>query len=117
MFKNPLILAALAAAFAPPAFASAFWAGEVINVSGDDVLNLRKWPAAYSQVIHEYDNGDNISLTGRCKNTATNVSFYIDGSQSASWKYNRMKKANVWCQAMSPDAGLGWVRGKYVWPQ
>ena len=115
--KKFLTLAALAVALVSPAVASAFWGGTVINVSGDDTLNVRKWPASYSQVIYEHDNGDNISLTGRCKNPTTNVSFYIDGGQSAQWKYNRMRKTNVWCQTMTPNAQLGWVRGKYVWPE
>jgi hypothetical protein len=116
LMRNILIAATLVASFAAPALGSAFWAGTVINVAASDELNLRKWPASYSQVIGSYDNGDKLSLTGRCKNTSTNVSFYIDGPQSASWKYNKMKKANVWCQAMSSSAQLGWVRGKYVWP-
>jgi hypothetical protein len=115
MFKK-LSLLAIAIAVSAPAFASAFWGGTVINVAASDELNLRKWPASYSQVIDSYDNGDNISLTGRCKNTSTNVSFYIDGPQSASWKHNKMKKPNVWCQVMSSSAQLGWVRGKFVWP-
>lgn len=112
-----IFAATLAIAAAAPAFASAFWGGTVINVAANDELNIRKWPASYSQVIDSLDNGDNVSLTGRCKNTSTNASFYIDGPQSVNWKYNKMKKTNVWCQVMSPSAQLGWVRGKFVWPQ
>jgi hypothetical protein len=115
--RKTLVLAAATLAFSIPAMASAFWAGTVINVGNNDELNIRKWPASHSQVVDSYENGDNVSLTGRCKSTATNVSFYIDGPQSANWKYNKMKKANVWCQVMSPSAELGWVRGKFVWPQ
>lgn len=115
MFKSALFASALAV-LATPALASAFWAGTVIHVSPDDVLNLRKWPAANSQVIATYDNGDTVSLTGRCKNTSTNISFRIDGPQSKSWKYDRMRQANVWCQAMSEYGDLGWLRGKYLWP-
>ena len=114
--KKTLILSLLAVALATPALASAFWGGTVINVASNDQLNARKWPASYSQIIGTYDDGDNISLTGRCKNTVTNASFYIDGGQSANWKYNKMKKTNVWCQVMTSNAHLGWVRGKYVWP-
>jgi uncharacterized protein YgiM (DUF1202 family) len=116
MFKS-ISLLAIAIAVATPALASAFWPGTVIGVAANDELNIRKWPASYSQVIDSIDNGDNVSLTGRCKNTSTNVSFYIDGSQSATWKFSKMKKSNVWCQVMSPSAQLGWVRGKFVWPQ
>ena len=116
MFKRTL-LAGLAVLIATPALASAFWGGTVVHVSSNDVLYQRKWPASYSQVLYTYDNGDNISLTGRCKNTATNASFRIDAGGSANWKYSRMSKPNVWCQVMSPNGRLGWVRGKYVWPQ
>ena len=110
-------LAAFVAAIATPAIASAFWAGTVINVARNDVLNLRKWPASNSRIVFVYDDGDRISLTGRCKNTTTNVSFRIDAGGSANWKYSKMRKPNVWCQAMSPTGKLGWVRGKFVWPE
>lgn len=116
MFKT-ISLVAIAFAVATPALASAFWAGTVIGVAANDELNIRKWPASHSQVVDSIDNGDNVSLTGRCKNTSTNVSFQIDGPQSAASKYKKMKKTNVWCQVMSPSAELGWVRGKFVWPQ
>lgn len=112
-----IILAALAATIATPVLASAFWAGTVINVAADDVLYLRKWPASSSQIVGTYEDGDAVSLTGRCKNTATNVSFRIDAGGSANWKYAKMRKPNVWCQAMSDTGRLGWVRGRYVWPQ
>jgi hypothetical protein len=114
--KKQFLVAGATLAFTAPAFASAFWAGTVINVASSDELNVRKWPSSHSRIIDSYDNGDNVSLTGRCKNTATNVSFYIDGPQSANWKYGKMAKSNVWCQVMSPTAELGWVRGKFVWP-
>ncbi len=115
--KKTLTLAALAIAIATPALASAFWGGTVIGIAPDDVLNVRAWPASYSQIIDSYDNGDPVSLTGRCKNTVTNVSFRIDAGGSANWKYSKMKKPNVWCQVSSPSDEIGWVRGKYVWPQ
>jgi hypothetical protein len=115
--KKLIMLFALTVASVAPAVASAFWGGTVINVSNYDTLNVRKWPASYSQVIYQHDNGDNLSLTGRCKNTSTNVSFHIDGGQSPNWKYNRMRKPDVWCQTMTPHGRLGWVRGKYVWPE
>lgn len=115
--KKFLASAILATILATPALASAFWGGTVINVADDDVLYLRKWPAATSQVVGTYDDGDNISLTGRCKNTVSNVSFRVDAGGSTNWKYSKMRKSNVWCQAMSGTGRLGWVRGKYVWPE
>ena len=115
--KKALAAIFAVAALSAPALASAFWPGHVIGVSYDDVLNVRAWPASHSQIVGEYQNGDNVSLTGRCKNISTNNSFRIDGGQSANWKFNRMKATNVWCQVMTDDATLGWVRGKFVWPE
>lgn len=100
-----------------PAMASAFTAGTVTAIAPDDGLNIRKWPGANSKVIDVYLLDDPISLTGRCKNIVTNVSFRIDGLGSVSWKYGQMKKANVWCQVMTEDAELGWARGRYIWPE
>ena len=82
---NKFIVSAIAlAAVSAPSLASAFWPGHVIGVSYDDVLNVRAWPASHSQIVGEYQNGDNVSLTGRCKNISTNNSFRIDGGQSAN---------------------------------
>lgn len=108
-----LILPALNA----PALASAFWPGHAAGVPAHDRLYARAWPDAGSRIIGSYRNGENISLTGRCKNTVTNVSFRIDAGGSAAWKYSRMRRANVWCQVMTPAARLGWVRGRHVWPE
>jgi hypothetical protein len=118
---NKIIASALAAAIAfavaAPAAASAFWPGTVINIAAADTLKVRKWPASSSQIIDAYAVGANVSMTGRCKNTVTNASFRIDAGGSANWKYSKMKKPDVWCQVMSEDAELGWVRGRYVWPE
>ncbi len=100
-----------------PAMASAFWPGTVIGIAPNDTMKVRKWPAATSQIIDAYALNANISLTGRCKNTVTNASFRIDGSGSTNSKYAKMKKANVWCQTMTPAAQLGWVRGSFAWPE
>jgi len=100
-----------------PAMSSAFTAGTVTAVAPDDALNIRKWPATHSMIIDVYELNQKISLTGRCKNIVTNVSFRIDGYGSVGWKYAQMKKAYVWCQVMTDDAELGWARGKYIWPE
>jgi hypothetical protein len=89
----------------------------VIGIGATDTLKVRKWPASTSQIVDAYALNANISLTGRCKNIVTNASFRIDAGGSANWKYSKMKKANVWCQTMTEDAELGWVRGRYVWPE
>jgi hypothetical protein len=103
-------------ALSAPVMASAFWPGTVIGIGATDTLKVRKWPASASQIVDAYALSANISLTGRCKNTFTNASFRIDAGGSANWKYSRMNKANVWCQTITPDAELGWVRGRFVWP-
>lgn len=99
-----------------PASASTFWHGNVVGVKKWDELQVRKWPSAKSQIIDSYENGDDVSLTGRCKNIVTNVSFRIDGGRPSAWKHNRMSKPNVWCQVSSPHGKIGWVRGRFVWP-
>ena len=111
------VVAAIVATATVPAQSSAFTAGTITAIAPDDGLNIRKWPGANSMIIDVYLLGEPISLTGRCKNIITNVSFRIDGSGSAGWKYARMKQANVWCQVMTNDAELGWARGTYIWPE
>jgi hypothetical protein len=115
--KKLLILAAVTVALTAPALASAFWGGTVINIAPTDTLKVRAWPSASSTIIDAYPDGANVSLLGRCKNITTNVSFWINGGQSAAWKYNKMKQANVWCRVSSPSDQLGWVRGKFVYPE
>lgn len=117
MLKSFAVAASLTFATAGTALASAFWPGTVINIPSWDGLNVRAWPASTSQVIDVYEKGDRVSLTGRCKNTYSNLSFRIDAGGSAKWKYSRMAAASVWCQVMSPSDHIGWVRGKYVWPE
>lgn len=117
LLKTAAISATLVIAAAPSSIASAFWPGEVIGIAHNDVLNIRLWPSNSSQIIDGYNNGQPISMTGRCKNIVTNVSFRIDAGGSANWKYSKMKKANVWCQVMTDTAQLGWARGKFIWPE
>ncbi len=121
MTRNIRILSALAAAVIAtttvPAISSAFTAGTVTAIAPDDGLNIRKWPGANSAIIDVYLLNEPISLTGRCKNIVTNVSFRIDGPGSVEGKYAKMKKANVWCQVMTDAADRGWARGTYIWPE
>jgi Bacterial SH3 domain len=94
--------------------ASTFWPGTVVGVAYNDVLNVRKWPSAQSRILGVYNNGDDLGMTGRCKSTITNNSFRIDGNQSPAWKRARMQKSNVWCQVVTTDGRVGWVRGRFV---
>ena len=114
--KTSLIAASLLA-LSSPVLASAFWPGTAINITSADTLKVRLWPASTSQIIDAYALNANISMTGRCKNIITNASFRVDAGGSANWKYSKMKKPNVWCQVMTDAAQLGWVRGKFVWPE
>lgn len=108
--------AALSLTLAGAAMGSAFWPGTVVGVAANDVLNIRKWPSAQSKIIGIAQNGAVLSLTGRCKNIATNASFQIDGPGKPAKKHAAMKAPNVWCQVMTDDAGPGWVRGRFIWP-
>ncbi|MEM5474146.1 SH3 domain-containing protein [Hoeflea sp. AS60] len=111
------LAAAVVGATAVPAMSSAFTAGTITAIAPDDALNIRKWPSAQSKIIDAYELNEQISLTGRCKDIITNISFRIDGYGGVEWKYAQMKKANVWCQVMTNDAELGWARGKYIRPE
>lgn len=111
------VLFAVFLGLATPALASAFWPGTVVGVASNDVLNIRKWPGQSSKIIAIAPPGGALSLTGRCKNIVTNVSFRIDGPEAPKKKHALMKKTNVWCQVMTSGAGLGWARGSFIWPQ
>jgi hypothetical protein len=111
-----LALLAFAGSAALPVVASAFSQGTVIRVAIGDHLNVRQWPAAHSQAIAVYPSGAPISLTGRCKDITTNLSFRIDAGGSDHANYARMTAPHVWCQVMTGTARLGWARGKFIWP-
>ncbi len=111
---HKIFLAIILVLSATAASASTFWHGTIIGVAYNDVLNLRKWPDAKSRIIGVYNNKDDISMTGRCKNTVTNASFRVDNGKSANWKRVRMDKPNVWCQVVADDGQVGWVRGAFV---
>lgn len=92
---------------------------KVIGAPASDPLNVRKWPSTSSAVQRTYVNGTILGLTGRCKNTATNVSFAV----SSPADYVKMKKPNVWCQIwhQAPNSTgswkNGWARGRHLMPQ
>jgi hypothetical protein len=119
--KSLLVIAVTVAAVST-ASASAFWGATVKNVPAGDHLNIRKFAAASSAVLGVYNNGDNVSFTGRCKNNKTFKSFMVDGTFSVLHNYNRMKAANVWCEvfletpAGSGKFAAGWAKGKFLWP-
>lgn len=69
LMKTAVALSFAAAALAtlsPPASATVFAAWEVANVPWGDTLNVRKYPASYSQKQAAYPNGTVLQMTGRC---------------------------------------------------
>ncbi len=100
-----------------PAMASAFVGGTVVMAPASNPLNARAWPSTSSTVQRTYINGDMLSLTGKCKNIVSNVTFTFN--TTSYWK---MSKPNVWCKIWhevpngSGNYKIGWVRGKFVHP-
>jgi hypothetical protein len=64
-----LVIAAAAAFAVSPALAAGYTVdaqAEVTDVEDWDVLNIRKWPASYSQKVGELENGDYVWVV-RCR--------------------------------------------------
>ena len=102
--------------------AGAFWGATVKNVPLGDHLNIRKTSSASAAVLGIYNNGDNVSFTGKCKNSKSLKGFVVDGTYTVLQNYNRMKAPNIWCEVYletPPASGkfaAGWAKGKYLWP-
>ena len=89
-----LVILGAAAFTITPAMAAGYdvgRAGQVVNVASWDVLNVRKWPAAYSQKIGAFANGTYVYIE-RCI-----VKQY--GSD--------------WCK-VGRDNTYGWVNSRYL---
>ena len=103
---------ALAALTAIPAGSSAFWGATVVGIAYNDVLNVRRWPSPTSRVTASYHNGDNVSLTGKCRSVSGAWSVNLDNAGS---RWQRRAWVNQhWCEVYHQDAGIGWVKGKYL---
>ena len=103
---------ALAALTAIPAGSSAFWGATVVSIPYNDVLNVRRWPSPTSRVTASYHNGDNVSLTGKCRSVSGGWSVNLDNAGSR-WQRRAWVKQH-WCEVYHHDAGIGWVKGKYL---
>ena len=103
---------AAAGLLAAPALSSAFWGATVINVAYNDVLNARRWPSPSSRVVGVYNNGDHVSLTGKCRSVSGGWSVNLD--DAPSWPVRRAWVKKHWCEVYHNDGGIGWVRGKFV---
>ena len=100
-----------------PASATTFAAWEVANVPWGDVLNVRKYPSPHSQKQSAYPNGTVLQMTGTCTGGVNliDISGAPAGWQAAQIRYE-------WCQiwhdpAQNGDFVVGWVYGKYLFPQ
>ena len=96
--------------------ASTFVAWEVAGVAFGDVLNVRKYPASYSQKQAAYPNGTLLSMTGRCTGGVDlrNIQHLPDHVQVQRVRYR-------WCEvwhdpAQNGNYVTGWVYGRYINP-
>jgi uncharacterized protein YijF (DUF1287 family) len=96
--------------------ATVFAAWEVANVPWGDTLNVRKYPASYSQKQSAYPNGTVLQMTGRCTG---GVDLHAIMGQPA-WK-QRQAVRTKWCEVWHDPKrngkfATGWVYGKYIQP-
>jgi len=96
--------------------AAEFFGWQVANVANWDVLNVRAWPANYSQILVAYPNGTPLSLTGKCTRG-------VDLNQIAGWPPAAQAEAvrYAWCEVWVDPLGNGnfrtaWVYGRYIKP-
>ncbi len=113
----------LSAAIATASFAAvvlpasaAFFGWRVSGVAANDVLNVRKWPASYSQILVGYPNGTPLSLTGKCTGgvNLNNINGWPASAQRQAVRY-------LWCEVWVDPVGngsfqTGWVYGKFIRP-
>lgn len=119
MKSRTLLAAAMtfaSAIAAQPSSASAFFAWEVTDVPWGDTLNVRKYPAMYSQKQSAYPNGTVLSMTGRC----TDGVELDDIAGLAYWQQRRAVRYR-WCEVWHDPANdgnfvTGWVYGRYIRP-
>ena len=119
MLRHALAAAAFAvvvlAASAIPASAE-FFGWQVTGVPAWDVLNVRAFPSAQSQILVGYPNGTALSLTGKCTNglNLDTINGWPKGKQVQAVRYR-------WCEAWLDPEGNGnyrpgWVYGKFIAP-
>lgn len=110
------IMLAVANLGAPTAQASAFVAWQVANVPFGDTLNVRKYPASYSQKQSAYPNGTILSMTGRCTGGVNLKNF-----QHLPKHIQAARMRTRWCEiwhdpAQNGNYVTGWIYGKYITP-
>ena len=119
MIRQTIAAAAFAvvgiATSAIPASAE-FFGWQVSGVPAWDVLNVRAWPSAQSQILVGYPNGTALSLTGKCTG-----GLNLDAINGwPAWKQAETVRYR-WCEAWLDPQGngnfrAGWVYGKFIRP-
>lgn len=94
--------------------ASAFVAWQVTNVPFGDTLNVRKYPASYSQKQSAYPNGTILSMTGRCTGGVN-----LKNIQHLPKRIQASRIRTLWCEvwhdpAQNGEYLAGWVYGRYI---
>jgi hypothetical protein len=120
---NRLRSAALAAIIALAGLTTAvlpasaeFFGWRVANVATWDVLNVRAWPASYSQILVGYPNGTPLSLTGKCTGNLNldQINGWPKPAQAAAV---RLRWCEVWVDPLgNGNFRTGWVYGKFITP-
>jgi hypothetical protein len=107
-----------------PAIASSFWPGVVSNVPSGQTLAIRQTPSPMGLQLGSANNGDDVSLTGRCRklkpNGSTLNNFRIDVPGTIAWRKAKMSQGRTWCELwfeVAPsDYKAVWARGSYIMP-
>ena len=118
LFAKSLAAAAtlLALGVSQSAHATAFAAWKVTGVEWNDTLNVRKFPANYSQKRSAIPDGTVLQMTGRC----TGGVNLLDIAGLPAWKQRdtiRYEWCEVWHDPKQNGAfETGWVYGRYIRP-
>lgn len=111
-----LALSSAVGAAAGKAEASTFFGWQVDNVPWGDTLNVRKFPANYSQKQAAYPNGTPLQMTGSC----TKGLDLDDVAHLSPWQQAQAVRYR-WCEVwhdptQTGDWVTGWVYGRYISP-
>ena len=83
-----LVIAAAAALAVQPAMAAGYTVGaeaEVTGVESWDVLNVRRWPAAYSKKVGELEPGEDVYVERCIIKPAASDWCLIEGDSTYGW--------------------------------
>lgn len=114
----------IAVILAAPAIASAFWPGTVSGVPSGQTLSIRKTASPNGLQVGDANNGDSLSLTGRCRKLKPNGgmlgNFRIDVSGTPAWRAAKISQARtrceVWFEVTPSNFKAVWARGSFITP-